>query len=373
VTGPRLGVVDFHPIQYHAPLYRRLAERGQVEPAVLYLRDYGYRATVDPAFGVSLSWDVDLLTGYESRFLRPPGLADLTRWLRGREAVVIHGYSDPWMQTATALCRLLRVPYLLRGDAGPESRSAGLRRRARDALATAVVSGSAGGLAIGERNAAFYRKYGARSVTFAPHSVDNDRFARPPAVRRAEVLGRWGLDPGRPVLAFCGKLQPRKRPLDLVAAAGRLEQPVSTLFVGDGALAGELRARLTPGRGAVTGFVNQSELPAVYHAADVLVLPSADEPWGLVVNEAMAAGLLPVVSDRVGAGPDLVSGLGEIYPCGDVAGLAAALRRALARLADPALPALIAARVDRYGLDQTAAGFEQAALAACRTGQTVTA
>jgi glycosyltransferase involved in cell wall biosynthesis len=365
----RLGIIDFHPIQYHAPLYQRLASRGQVEVAVLYLRDWGYRAVADPAFGVTVSWDVDLLSGYENRFLRRgPRLRELARWIRASEAVVIHGYSDPWMQAATAACRLLRVPYLLRGDAGPQSRSTGLRRRARDTLARAVVSGSAGGLAMGELNAAFYRKYGARRVTFAPHSVDNDRFARPPAASRAEVLARWGLDPGRPVIAFCGKLQPRKRPLDIVAAVRALEQPVTTLFVGDGALAGELRSRLAPGGGAVTGFVNQSELPAIYHAADILVLPSADEPWGLVVNEAMAAGTLPVVSDRVGAGPDLVSGLGEVYPCGDVASLAAALRRALVRIEDPAVPGLIRARVARYSLDRTAEGFEQAALAACRGG-----
>ena len=74
----------------------------------------------------------------------------------------------------------------------------------------------------------------------------------------------------------------------------------------------------TASSGIVTGFVNQADLPSYYHAADVLVLPSESEPWGLVVNEAMAAGALPVLSDRVGATPDLVSGLGEIYPCGDI-------------------------------------------------------
>jgi glycosyltransferase involved in cell wall biosynthesis len=178
------------------------------------------------------------------------------------------------------------------------------------------------------------------------------------------VLARYSLDPGRPMIMFCGKLQPRKRPLDLAEAVEALPAPVSTLFAGDGPLAGRLRARLAAGRGAVTGFVNQSELPALYRAADILVLPSADEPWGLVVNEAMAAGALPVVSDRVGAGPDLVAGLGEVYPCGDVAALAAALARALARIGDPRLPGLIRRRVDGYSLEATARGFEQAAHAA---------
>lgn len=367
-------MLDFHPIQYHAPLYQRLARRGRVELRVLYLRDCGYRPAVDPAFGVTVSWDIDLLSGYRYRFLRPaarpPGhgrrVRELAGWVRGCDVVVIHGYSDPWMQAGTALCRLLRVPYLLRGDAGPDSRAAGLRRRARGALAWLSVSGSAGGLAIGQRNAAFYRKYGARRVTFAPHSVDNERFAGPAAASRAQVLARWGLDPALPVVAFCGKLQRHKRPLDMLAAAGALTRPASTLFIGDGELAGEVRAGIAPGRGAVTGFVNQSELPAVYQACDVIVLPSADEPWGLVINEAMAAGALPVVSDRVGAGPDLVSGVGEVYRCGDLPALTAALELALDRLGDPALPALISKRVGEYSLDRTAEGFERAARAARR-------
>jgi len=67
--------------------------------------------------------------------------------------------------------------------------------------------------------------------------------------------------------------------------------------VGDGALAGQVRAALPPGRGAVTGFVNQADLPPYYHAADILVLPSSHEPWGLVVNEAMNRGLAVIATD----------------------------------------------------------------------------
>ena len=76
------------------------------------------------------------------------------------------------------------------------------------------------------------------------------------------------------------------------------------------------------------GFVNQSELPAVYASADVLVLPSdGQETWGLVVNEAMACGVPAVVSDAVGCGPDLIEPgrTGATFPFGDIAALAAAI------------------------------------------------
>ena len=138
---------------------------------------------------------------------------------------------------------------------------------------------------------------------------------------------------------------------------------MTTIFVGDGVLADQVRALLRPGRGVVTGFVNQAELPAYYHAADILVLPSSREQWGRVVNEAMATGALPVVSDRVGAAPDLVDGVGEVFPSGDVNALTEALRRALGRLGDPEVSDQVRRRVARYSIDITAAGYEQAAVA----------
>ncbi len=386
-SPPRLGILDSHPIQYHTPLYQRLASRGRVRLSVLYLRRDGLRPVVDPGFGVPICWDIDLLSGYRHDFLAagpghpmPRRASQLGAWLAAQDVVVIHGYNRPWMLLAAAICRARRIPYLVRCDAQPDGRSAGrrgltarTRRTARHAVARTVVSASAGGLAIGSLNAEFYRDHGARTVVFAPHSVDNDRFAGPAPAGRADLLTRWGLDHRLPVLMFCGKLTEIKRPLDLAAAASTLAEPVNVLFVGDGALAPPLRAALGGGRGVVTGFVNQAELPSYYQSADVFVLPSQFEPWGLVVNEAMAAGVLPVVSDRVGAAPDLVAGVGEVYRCADVAALARALRRALRRTGDPGTARRVRDRVAGYGVDVTAAGFEQAALAVTGSAQRPTA
>ncbi len=371
VPRPRLGVLAHGPIQYHAPLYQLLASRRNVELDVLYLADRGHHPLVDPGFGVPVAWDIDLLSGYRHRFLttteRPVStgrqMSTLLRWLPSHDTVVINGYTSPWMLLAMTVCRSRHIPYLLRGSSHPQSQSTGIRRQLRNAGTRLVVSGSAAGLAMGMLNQEFYEKNGARLITFAPNSVDMQRFACPPLIGRSELLARWGLSNGRPVVIFCGKLVSHKRPLDLVTAIGRLPAEVNTLFVGDGALAESVRASLEPSSGVVTGFVNQSELPAYYHAADILVLPSESEPWGLVVNEAMAAGVLPVVSDRVGAAPDLVRGLGEIYPCGDIASLASALSRALAAAARPGTRDRVRRQVARYSLDRTAAGFEQAAVA----------
>jgi glycosyltransferase involved in cell wall biosynthesis len=367
----RLGVLDFNPIQYHVPLYQLLARRGNVELDVMYLTDQCLRPVIDPMFGVSVFWDIDLLSNYSYQFLttsdfpqKPAHQArTLKRWILSQNAVVVYGYSNPWMLLAIAICRTYRIPYLMRGDSRPENNSVGLRRIARNAFLRRVIHGSSSCLSIGHLNEAFYRENGAQNIIFAPYSVDNERFARPPQITRSEILARWELEQNRPVIVFCGKLYPGKRPLDLVAAVRSLQHPVSVFFVGDGELNGQVSDSLTRSQGVVTGFVNQSELPSYYHAADILVLPSEAEKWGLVVNEAMAAGVLPVVSDRVGAAPDLVQGLGEIFPCGDIGSLAGALSRALSRVRDPQIRDTVRKHAARYSLDRTALGFEEAALA----------
>lgn len=372
LSTPRLGVLDFHPIQYHTPLYQKLAQRGQVRLDVLYFTDHGHRETIDPGFGVPVAWDIDLLSGYCHKFLAtcdrspssPSQARTLARWIKSHDAIVIHGYSHPYMLFAIAACRTYNIPYLLRGDSGPPANSTGLRLRLRNVVVRLAVVGSADCLAIGRLNEDFYRQYGARHVTFAPYSVDDERFARMPPVRRRELLSQWGLDDKLPVIMFCGKIYAGKRPLDIVAAINLLSRKVNALFVGDGVQAKELRESLTPGSGAITGFVNQKELPAYYHAADILVLPSQAEKWGLVINEAMAAGTFPVASDRVGAVPDLVEGVGEVYPCGDIESLAKALDRALAQIKNPESRDRMRRHASRYSLERTAVAFETAALAA---------
>jgi glycosyltransferase involved in cell wall biosynthesis len=112
------------------------------------------------------------------------------------------------------------------------------------------------------------------------------------------------------------------------------------------------------------GFRNQSELPAIYAAADVLVLPSdRQETWGLVINEAMAAGLPVIASDAVGCVPDLIAPgvTGDRFPPGDVKALAAALKG----LKDdptrgPRMATAAAKRVSEFSAERAAAGVMEA-------------
>jgi glycosyltransferase involved in cell wall biosynthesis len=108
------------------------------------------------------------------------------------------------------------------------------------------------------------------------------------------------------------------------------------VFAGDGplreSLEAEARSLGIENHVRFLGFVNQSALPEVYTASDLLVLPSEFEAWGLVVNEAMVCGVPAVVSDQVGARLDLIAPgtTGEIFPTGNQDALAVVLGRRLA-------------------------------------------
>jgi len=151
-----------------------------------------------------------------------------------------------------------------------------------------------------------------------------------------------------PVVLYGGKLIPKKRPMDLLEAYCRViaEIPAALVLLGDGSehdrLASVIASRNLR-HAFITGFVNQGEIPRYYAAADILVLPSGHEPWGLVLNEGMCFGLPVVASDAVGGAPDLVhpGENGFVYPSGDVGALAGALRTLLQ---DPARRARMGAR-----------------------------
>ncbi len=375
---PRLGILAFHVIQYQVPLYQRLAARDRVDLDVLFVRETGARATFDPGFGREIAWDIDLLGGYRHAFLADLAtrggalrrLRALRDWVRAHEVVVIHGYSDPWMLAAVALCRRERIPYLLRGDSKPEAQgSHGLRRRLRDRVARTVVSRSAGALTIGELNTAFYTRFGQERCFWAPYSVDIVRFAEPHRLA-TQILDEAGLPRGLPVVLMVAKMIPLKRHLDVVAAVARQKRPVALLLVGEGPTREEVEsaARAADLEFHVTGFINQSDLPAYYQAADVLVLASDIEQWGLVVNEGMASGLIPVVSDHVGAAPDLVDGIGYVFPVGDIDALATCLDLAVDAAGDPYRINSVHDRASSFTLDLTAEGFETAAHATCHLG-----
>ena len=343
----RLAVVATHPIQYYAPLFRRLAERRVVDVRVFYeWEGSASTATHDPDFGQAIQWDVPLLDGYSHEFV-PNRAADpgthhfsgldnpdlVPRVLAFRpDAVLVFGWN---FKSHMRLLRALhgRVPILFRGDSTLLDERPGPRRLARRLWLRQVYRHIDLALYVGQHNRDYFRAHGLSDerLAWAPHAVDGARFADPAAETEALAWRRTlGIPDGAPTFVFAGKLEPKKAPDVLLDAFLNLDQPDAHLvIVGSGPLETVLRAR-AQGHAAVhfVGFQNQSRMPAAYRLGDALVLPSRSETWGLAVNEAFESSRAAVVSDRVGCAPDLVrqGETGAVVPAGDVSALAEALR-----------------------------------------------
>jgi glycosyltransferase involved in cell wall biosynthesis len=170
------------------------------------------------------------------------------------------------------------------------------------------------------------------------------------------------------VILFCAKLQPWKRPLDLLRAFAKAKLSSALLvFAGEGPLRSQLESEAAAldvaSRVRFLGFVNQTQLPAVYTSSDLMVLPSEYEPFAVVVNESMCCGCPVVATDHVGAGGDLVAPVCPelIYPCGDIDALAAILERAHAsRTWLSGLGCAARARMETWGPPENIAGTVEA-------------
>ena len=383
---PRLGFLVSHPIQYYAPIFRELAKRCDL--TVFYAHRQTAEGQAQAGFGVAFEWDVDLLSGYESRFLTnvatapstdrfdgcdTPGIAD--EIARGRfDAFIVPGWALRSYWQAVRASRRLGVPVLVRGDSQLGTRRGAFVRLAKSLVFSHLLRRFDGYLYVGERNRQYLAHYGAPAdrLFFAPHCIDNAAFAVASARARAAAPPR---EPGGPrQVLFAGKLVARKHPADVLRAAARIRgAEVEVVFAGAGELEPDLKelARSEQVRARFLGFRNQSELPAVYAAADLLVLPSDGlETWGLVVNEAMACGVPAVVSDAVGCGPDLIEEgrTGAVFPLGDVGALSAAMETVLG-LDPEATRRHLVAKMGQYSPAACAEGIVRAVTTIGRIGR----
>ena len=359
----RLAVVNSHPIQYFAPLYAFLNRDPNLDVTALYASDFSLRGAVDPGFKQALTWDVELLMGYRSVFLgekaktrTPRGFWSLICpqvWSEIRsgqyDAVLLHGYSYAMNIIALFAAKTKGMAVFMRSETHLGLQREGWKRWLRDTGLSIAYRYVDGFLAIGTANRAYYRALGVPDdkIFDVPYTVDNDRFIAASTLtpeQRAEVRINFRLPVDGPVVLYASKLLRRKHPDDLIHAMARLrdegceKQPghAATLFmVGTGEMEQELRdlsQTLHLENVVFGGFINQGELPKALAASDIFVLPAENEPWGLIVNEAMCAGLPVVVSEEVGCVPDLVrNGVnGYHMRAGDVGSLVYALKKLLA-------------------------------------------
>jgi glycosyltransferase involved in cell wall biosynthesis len=344
----RLAIITTHPIQYYAPLFRLLDERGVLAVRVFYTWEKD-AAGFDKDFGKEIKWDIPLLDGYDFRFVSNNGSArrdfrgvrnprlvqEIEEW--GADAILVFGWNYHSHLKAIRTFKD-RIPVLFRGDSTLLDERPGLKRLARRHFLKWVYRQVDAALYVGARNKDYFLAHGLREdqLIFAGHAIDNRRFADPDgghAANARRYREEMGIGESDTVFLFVGKFQVQKDPFLLVRAFRQLGHPhVHLVLVGNGNLEEELR-REAGGQSTIhfLPFQNQSAMPAVYRIGQVFCLPSQSETWGLSVNEAMACGVPVLVSDRCGCAEDLaIAGQnGHQFRSGDEQALLGALKRML--------------------------------------------
>lgn len=385
---PLLVILETHPVQYHAPVWRHACETLDVPLHVLYGGDFSVRGYRDREFGASFQWESDLLAGYPSQILQPEATdydgvtaAGVESALDALQpsAILSLGYHHPLDRAGLRWAQKHGVPLIFRGETSdaPRHERNWWRSLLRDLMLRQLYRRCSACLYLGENSLSHYRRLGVREdrLIRSPYCVDTRVFQTDESARensRAVTRQQAGIADDAWVLLFSGKLSWRKG-VDFIPPAIRalpeaLRQRVHLVFLGAGEKAESLKADCAENpsiRCHFTGFVNQSGLSAWYHAADVLLLPSLEmETWGLVVNDALHHGLPAVVTSAVGCAPDLVlPGItGEVCQPGSADSLA----DALTRCAEWNLPSSeklrqnCRDRVNQYTISDAAVGLKQA-------------
>lgn len=340
---PRVAVLPFVATPYQIHLARRLtSELPEAEFVFLYTDE-----SPDQSWQLALPEEVNAVR-FETGC--PPvgkaGLADqrifwrrggiLIDWMKRNHArgLVCYGHNDLGRLRLARWCGRSGVPYFLAADSNAlQDRHSFLKRTLKSLYLRTFLARSSGVMVFGRRGVEYYARYGipsSRAYT-VPYGPD---YALLESISEKEIesaRNELGLKIARRRLVFCGRLVSFKR-LDLLIQAfadiANKRPEWDLVVIGDGSERDTLQGLVPPGmthRVIWLGFISElRRIGTVLHASDVLVIPSDIEPWGLVVNEALACGLAVVSSNVVGAAADLVhtgemeSGSnGRVFTAGD--------------------------------------------------------
>jgi glycosyltransferase involved in cell wall biosynthesis len=268
----------------------------------------------------------------------------IIRWLRRHDikAVFCQGCGDLGRLRVIRWCQQTGVPCFVFGDFNICGDTlGGWKRQLKRLIYRRAVDWSYGLMPCGELGRDLLNRYGGaeKPLFWFPFLPDVDLMANPPEKAIARVRNQFQLAPDRRRIVFSARLMKVKRPdlaMDAFAAIADERPNWDLIMLGDGDLR-EATQKLAPPRLASrivwTGFLDEPhDVAGIYAQSDVMLLPSDHEPWGVVVVEAAAAGLAIVVSDVVGAAPELVreGQNGRRFARGDLQSLVRTLREVTA-------------------------------------------
>ncbi len=325
----RLAIITTHPIQYNAPLYKLLTERGIIKIKVFYTwGDQVLQNKYDPGFKKTIEWDIPLLEGYDYQFvenistcpgsnhyngiINPTLIEEIKNW--GPDSLLVYG----WKFNSHLKCINYfhkKIPIYFRGDSTLLDKKNKVYLFIKKIILKPIYKKIDTFFYVGKANKEYFLKNGVQKnkLVFAPHAVDNKRFGDDEAKKNSKNELKITADDF--VFLFAGKFENKKNPMLLLKTFIELPyKKAILLFVGNGELELKLKSfclnldKSIRDRIYFMNFQNQSKMPYIYQNVNAFVLPSQgpEETWGLSVNEAMASGIPVIVSDKCGCSYDIV-------------------------------------------------------------------
>jgi glycosyltransferase involved in cell wall biosynthesis len=346
------------PAPYRLPVYERLAAEPDIDLCAFFCS--GREPDREWDLGESNFKHVLLrekFITFRGRFIHAN--PDLWRQLRAfRPDVVITTGFNPTHLLAYAYARVYRAGHVAMTDGTYQSE--GKLSLIHRWVRRIVYAGTQA--FIGASNGSFelYRSYGIDSQRlFKSHLCANNPafFNTPPAEKRFDFI-------------FCGRFVALKNPLFAMEVARHVSQHmgrrVSMLFVGSGEMEPKMRAAAVAVAHEVecvfSGFALQNELPQLYGSARILIFPTQWDTWGVVANEACAAGLPVLVSPMAGVAGELIldEENGFVLPLNIEQWTNAAVRLLSDRTLYVSMSERSRALVQEYSFDNAAAGIASA-------------
>lgn len=239
------------------------------------------------------------------------------------EIIIVGGYSTPTGMCAILYMKQHHIPFVLNCDGGMVKNDPWLKRH----IKTFFIGSASYWLSTGKVCTDYLIHYGAKKERIYPYTFTSVRLNEIGGASeecKMDIRAKLGIHENKVVL-FVGSFIYRKG-LDILLAAVKDLVDTAIVLVG-----GDDISAFGPDDGKdykchiyIEGFKTKTELKLYYQAADVFVLPTREDVWGLVVNEAMAAGLPVVTTDQCGAGLELIQNgeNGYVVPIGKTEELA---------------------------------------------------
>jgi glycosyltransferase involved in cell wall biosynthesis len=346
----KIAILSPVPFYYHIPLYRKLNDSDKIDFMVYYCSDETIKGTdIKKVYHVNdkkITKASDLLGNYKHEFLRnyslfpslirwPFGLMNFSIWKKikkgGYDAVVLQAWTNMTWWIAFWACIFYKVPIFFMTDANVlyETRKHFFKKIIKHYILRFVFNKSDGFLSAGKANREFYLYHGAD-----PDKITKFHFlwgyeyflekAEELFPEREAIRQSLGINNNDFVILFVGRFSREKRIFDLLFAYQKIKSKnKKMILVGDGPLREKIEKYIKDldiNGVTIIGFQTRSNISRFYVASDVLVLPSENETWGMVVNESLCFGLPVIASDMVGAAVDMIQDgeNGFTFPAGDV-------------------------------------------------------